>query len=104
MSRALEIAKACVPSARSELPLDSHARAILVGVAADLIQAELDRVTAQVKDLTEALINAQSALHNRAMELETASQRLSSAALDASRVLDPPISAISQPERKIQGK
>ena len=42
MSTALEIANACVPSAESELPIMPHARAILVGVARDRIQAALD--------------------------------------------------------------
>lgn len=41
MSNALEIANACVPSAESELAIMPHARAILVGVAADRIQAAL---------------------------------------------------------------
>lgn len=41
MSNALDIANACIPSAESELPIMPHARAILIGVARDRIQAAL---------------------------------------------------------------
>ena len=42
MSTALELAKACVPEAESELPLEPVGRAVLVGAATDIIQAALD--------------------------------------------------------------
>jgi len=47
MSKAIELAKACVPDHESELPLSSLGRAVLVGSAADLIQAALEEARAK---------------------------------------------------------
>lgn len=68
MSNALDIANACVPSAESELPIMPHARAILVGVATDRIQAALDEARRKAIDECIAELVRQSGFRHGALK------------------------------------
>lgn len=78
MSTPLEIANACIPSAESELPILPHARAILVGVAADRIAAEFADKDALIERLQKELKEAREALeaHRNDMSSEEMAKHL----------------------------
>lgn len=62
MDRATEIAHRVMPSTGSEWPLSAHGRAVAVGHAASIIQAEMSDLHSRIEELETRIVGLEAML------------------------------------------